>query len=242
MTCIVTIYSLRPRSSSGSLGGILFYDAITGLVFMICNMMINLISIPHNFSLEYDHEGFTLFLRAWTMFYPTVSAIGIPRLFLDLQRQDAETREMESLGESDHTRYSVAFRNDLISLDASRFNDPLNPWRLSVQPDSRGRLPAQKPDVAFPQCPGMRFGADGDTDPGGTPTPPCFRRQLRPPRFSVSLGVQRDVSIKLEDPSSVVRHQHYSTPGGARPGDRTGVEGGYRYRSQGRAARTQSLP
>ena len=39
--------------------------------FMICNMMINLISIPHNFSLEYDHEGFTLFLRAWTMFYPT---------------------------------------------------------------------------------------------------------------------------------------------------------------------------
>ena len=35
MTCIVTIYSLRPRSSSGSLGGILFYDGTCSLKYII---------------------------------------------------------------------------------------------------------------------------------------------------------------------------------------------------------------
>ncbi|KAI0753446.1 hypothetical protein C8Q80DRAFT_513655 [Daedaleopsis nitida] len=69
-----------------SIAKVLYHDAIFGFITILSNMIVNLMAIPHDFSLEYKHEGFTVFLRAWTMFYPVLSSISIYRLFLDIRK------------------------------------------------------------------------------------------------------------------------------------------------------------
>ncbi|KAI0800204.1 hypothetical protein C8Q74DRAFT_1435086 [Fomes fomentarius] len=82
----VTIYLLSHRGNPSS-------DHQTQFIIkknihrltQVANMLVNMIAIPHDFSIEYQTPNFTLFLRAWNMFYPvSLSAISFTRALLEI--------------------------------------------------------------------------------------------------------------------------------------------------------------